>query len=82
MKQQKSFPSSSENKTELKLFLVSRWKSHYCINEIEDNLTYDTFCVIFQPNDKSQLVPEVLCNNEEAGTHMYLHAKQLSDTNI
>ena len=49
---------------------------------MEDNLTYDTFCVILQPNDKSQLVPEVLCNNEEAGIHMYLHAKQLSDTNI
>ena len=61
---------------------LSRWKSHYSINEMEVNVAYDTFRVNLRLNDKSQLRPELSCNHEEAGTCMLLHAKQISDTNI
>ena len=49
---------------------------------MEVNVAYDTFCVNFQPNDKSQLRPEQSCNHKEADTHMLLHAKQVNDTNM
>ena len=38
IKQWESFLSSGENKTELIRFLVSRWKYHYSINEMESML--------------------------------------------
>ena len=75
-----SFLSSGENKTELIRFLVSRWKSHYSINEMEVNVAYDTFYVNLRPNDESQLRPELSCNHKEADICMLLHAKQTSET--
>ena len=70
------------NITKLIRFLVSRWKSHYSINEMEVNVAYDTFSVNLRPNDESQLKPELSNNHEEADTCMLLLAKQIRDTKI
>ena len=82
VKQWGFFQSSGDNKTELIRFLVRRWRSRYCTNEVEVNVAYDTFCVKLRPNDESEPRPELSNNHEEADTRMFLHAKEISESNI